>query len=209
MVWNIKPQNTNANPTLAIGGRRFDSKFELVPQPLAGNYRNGGGGPWFSPGFAIFPGPYKSQTAFPTIEGWKFHVTAPLSLEGARTVSLLVLPTLVALNVWHKLPKDFSALTKLYSSPHQQGKYITIYSMNAGDALAIVKALRPIMPKYNLHGAPLPPNDKRVIGLSSATCRYGAFSGNKITDPRGQLVNDDRTNPPAWAWAQCPVALRN
>lgn len=210
MAWNItKPQNAARQTTSAMGKQRFDSKFHFVPQPIASSYKNGGGGPWFSPGFVVFPGPYKSQPSFTVAEGWKFHISAPLSQEEAQKVALQVLPTLIALNVWHKLPKDFKALTSLYSNPHQQGKFITIYSMSGPEAVKIVTALRPVLPKYNAHGGPLPSHDKRIIGLSTVTCRYGAFSGNTITDPQGQTVKDDRLNPPAWAWAACPVALRN
>jgi len=204
MTWNKATHQARPASAARFGEYRFGNEFKFIPQDLAGHYQNGK--KWLSPGFVVHGGMWKNLSDLP-VQGWKFHISAPFDMYTARAIAKDVLPTLIQLDAWHKLPLDKARLQQLYSSPTQQGKFITIYTKGPFHARAIVSELRKVMPRYNVHNSSLAPNEKRVIGLSTVTCRFGAFSGHTIFDLHGNKHTDDRNNPPAWAWHQCPVAV--
>jgi hypothetical protein len=114
-----------------------------------------------------------------------------------------VLPILLKMGVWHKLPINMSKWEELCKRPDEQGKFITIYSSTPQQAQEIAEQLfqsawvqgckESADGKYDRIKLGTIPGDVLVLGTENLYCRYGSFGGKHIPGPEiGTAVQDNR-----------------
>ncbi len=119
-------------------------------------------------------------------EGWKFHVSAwPWN---AQRIAGLVLPVLIARNVWHKVFTPLSLMrTKLVGEA--QGKFIAIYSISTQDTYDIAQALVGLLQGED--GPTVgnnPEGEQPVQNCRVLYSRYGGYKDETISAPKVPLV---------------------
>lgn len=118
-------------------------------------------------------------------QGWKIHVSASI-LTACDTLEL-VAPHLVSEYVHFKAPNSLEDLAKLNcglkSGISQVGKFITIYTRSAAQALQLLHSLKKIT--AGLEG-PIIPFDYAFPGSKCLYFRYGVFRGHRKVHFRGR-----------------------
>lgn len=117
----------------------------------------------------------------------KYHVSS--AVEGAETVSAIVLPFLDSRQIFHKIVKSKSQLLRQLAGV-QAGKFITIY-MNAGVSLrnpelfALGQLLGDAMRKGQVHPGPRIPTSRPYanVFIEMPIDDAGFIYGGSVVDP--------------------------
>lgn len=146
-------------------------------------------------------------------QGWKLHVAAiPVNAEAVLEA---ILPILVHERAWFKLAASSRALEQLATGRFgisQISKFVTVYPSNDAQAARIGLLLSAATTQFL---GPSAVFDRPVDGSAVVSYRYGDFDGRimqlstgeiipALSDPTGDLTEDDRTKTAGPPWAVNP-----